>query len=161
MAGSSLSIKLSAIILIIIGGWFIVAALLPMFEIYTDWVSPTVAFASRYLFFGGYIQDPNIIMWIFPVLGVLGFVVGFLLLGGKGKLFGIIAYIVTLVLAALGLLLIFGFMGESTIGGIWQTLIDAIKSGDILTTLSFLIEPLLIIVGSLFGLLMLLAGKTK
>jgi len=161
MAGSSLSIKLSAIILIIIGGWFIVAALLPMFEIYTEWVSPTVAFASLYLYLSDFISDPNIILWIFPVLGVLGFLVGFLLLGGKGRILGFIAYGVTLSLAVLGILLIFGFMGVDTAAGIWETLVDAIKSGDILTTLSFLLEPVLIIAGSAVGMFMLMIGKTK
>jgi len=161
MAGASFALKLSAIILVIIGGWFIIAALLPMFEIYTDWVSPTVVFAGLYLYLSGYITNPDIIMWIFPVLGVLGFVVGFLLLSGKGRFFGFVAYCVTLTLAVLGALLIFGLLGVDTPAGIWETVIDAIQSGDILTTMSFLIEPLLIIVGSVVGTLMLMIGKAK
>jgi len=161
MAGASFALKLSAIILVIIGGWFIVAALLPMFEIYTDWVSPTVVFASLYLYLSGYITNPDIIMWIFPVLGVLGFLVGFLLLSGKGRFFGFVAYGVTLTLAVLGAILIFGLIGVETPTGMWETVVDAIQSGDILTTLSFLIEPLLIIVGSVVGMFMLMIGKTK
>jgi len=161
MAGASFALKLSAIILIIIGGWFIVAALLPIYEIDIGWASPTVSFAGIYLYLSGYITNPDIIIWIFPVLGVLGFLVGFLLLSGKGRGLGFVAYSVTLTLSVLGAILIFGLMGVDTPSGVWETVVDAIQSGDILTTLSFLIEPLLIIVGSVVGMLMLMIGKAQ
>jgi len=160
MAGRSISIMFSAIILIIIGGWFIVASLLPIFEIDLGYYSITVSGAIMYLYFGLEI-DVQFLQWLFPVLGVLGFVVGFLLLGGKGRGFGLIAYLVTLILAVLGLLVVFAFMGVDTADGMWKYLVEALKSGDVIAALGYLLEPLLIILGSIFGLLMLLAGKTK
>jgi len=161
MAERSIALTIAAVILMIIGGWFIVAALLPIFDIYTGWVSPTVVFAGLYLYISGFITNPDIILWIFPVLGILGFLIGALLLKGKGRALGSLAYGVTLSLAVLGIILIFGLIGAGSVSEMWETVINAIQSGDILTTLSFLIEPLLIIVGSLIGMVMLMIGRTK
>ncbi|MCL1984657.1 MAG: hypothetical protein FWG58_04600 [Methanomassiliicoccaceae archaeon] len=160
MAGRSFSIILSAFILVIIGGWFIIAALLPILGIETGYESITVAGAIMYLYFG-YDVDVQILYWLFPVLGLLGFFVGFRLFAGKGRGLGIIAYLVTLILSVLGLIVVFAFSGVDTAEGMWEYVIDALKSGDVVATLGYVLEPLLIAAGSAIGLLLLIFGKKE
>jgi len=160
MTERSLSITLSAIILIIIAGWFIIAGALPILGVDTGYDSITVGGAIMYLYFGFDI-DAQILYWLFPVLGVLGIIVGFLLLGGKGRGLGVISYLVTLALAALGLIVVFAFAGVDTATGMWGYISDAFKSADVIAALGYVLEPLLITVGSLLGLLFLVFGKRK
>lgn len=162
MAGRSFSIILSALILIVIGGWFIITSLLPLLDIDVGgYYSVTTQGVIFYLYFSDIITDVKILQWIFPVLGVLGVLTGFMLLGGKGRGLGIVAYIVTLILAVLGIIVVFAFMGIDTLTGYWEYLKDAFTSGDIITALGYLLEPLLITVGSIIGLIAVLVGKTK
>ncbi|MCL1904796.1 MAG: hypothetical protein FWG19_01560 [Methanomassiliicoccaceae archaeon] len=160
MAGRSFSIILSALIILVIGGWFIIAALLPILEIETGYESITVGGAIQYLYFQFDI-DVRILLWVFPVLGLLGFFVGFRLFTGKGRGLGIIAYLVTLILSVFGLIVVFAFSGVDTATGMWEYVIEALKSGDVVATLGYVLEPLLIAAGSVIGLLLLLAGKME
>jgi hypothetical protein len=161
MAGRSLSLTLSAIILMVIGGWFIITSLLPILDIDLGYYSVTVSGAIFYLYFGLEFTNAELLQYLFPVLGVLGLVVGFLLLGGKGRGFGFIAYIVTLALAILGLITVFAFMGMSTGDEYWDFIAGALKSGNIIDALGAVFEPLLIAVASVFGIVMLMIGKSK
>jgi len=154
----SVSLKLSAIILIVIGGWFIIASLLPILEIETGYESVTVGGAIMYLYFGLGI-DAEILYWLFPVLGVLSFAVGFLLLGGKGRGFGKILYSITLSLAVLGLIIIFAFIGIDTAEGMWGYISEAFKDADIIGALGIVLEPLLIVIGSVVGIILIMIGK--
>jgi len=161
MAGSSLSLKLSAIILILIGGWFIIAALLPLLDIDLGYYSITVSGAIMYLYFGLGIENAELLQWIFPVLGILGFVVGLSLLKGKGRGHGFLSYSVTLSLSILGLIVLFAFMGIDDATGYWEYISEAFKSDDIIAALGVVFEPLLIAAGSVVGLILLTLGKAN
>ena len=158
MAGKSFSFILSAVMLIIIGGWLIIAGLLPIIGIDLGYYSTTVVAVSVYIMLETGIYA--YFMWyIYPLVGALAFVTGLMLFKGKGKGLGIILYLITLVLAVLGVLFMFKLAGYTSGDEIWEFFKNALNSGDILAAIGILLEPILIILGSALGLLLLIAGK--
>lgn len=163
MAGRSFSLLLSALILIAIGAWFIIATILPeFFEVETGYHSVTVDAAFAYID-AKYAVDVRMLRWVFPMIGISAFFAGLSLLGGRGRIRGFIAFIATLAIAVMGLIFLFLMSGiaEGDLHGYWGFFRAAFTSGDIVGSLGYFLEPTLMAVGSVIGLLAVMIGKKE
>jgi hypothetical protein len=154
MAGNSFPLKFAALVLIIVGAWFIMATILTNWEI-VDYNSLTVTGASAYLWVKFDIDLETLFYVIFPMIGMMAVSAGIHLLFGKRRFLGLIMTIVMMVAVGMTLIMIF-----SDLDGILGFLGDAFESGDIVAALKPLAEPLLIFVFAVISFIMLIIGKT-
>ncbi|MCL2143348.1 MAG: hypothetical protein FWH44_03710 [Methanomassiliicoccaceae archaeon] len=161
---AAVRVTLTALFLIIIGGWFIMNSLLPILDL-GDPFSLTVAAAIFFLYFGLDMtaSQAELLYYLFPIVGTLSFIAGILLLTKNGRLMAKLMLMIITILSGLALILCFALMGidvsdpEGTLG-IFKS---AFEDGDLVALLMPVAEILLILVASILGTIFMIGRGVK
>ena len=159
---AKVGVTLTALFLIVIGGWFVMNSLLPILDL-GDSFSLTVAASAFYLYIKLEMtaEMAKLFYYLFPIIGALSFIAGIALLSKKGRVFSKVMLFVLLAVSVMALIFCFALMGCSDPNSFLGMFKDSFESGSLTDLLRPIAEPLLIFFAALFGTIFMFGKSVK